>query len=78
MSFICPGTSSINTYISTSTALDYTYSYRQYCSTYKQYYYSRLYYCGKANATGPIAGAVAGVIFTVVVIVLCYCWCKKR
>ena len=68
----------MSSYLSTSTALDYTYSYRQYCSAYKQYYYSRLYYCSKASVGGPIGGAVGGVIVVVIVIALCYCWCKKR
>ena len=76
---MCPLTSSVGSYLSTYTALDYTYTYRQYCSTTKQYYYSRIYYCAKANPAGAIGGGViGGVIFVFAAIAIGYCWWKKR
>ena len=72
-------TSSVSSYLNTYTAVGYTYSSRQYCATYRQYYYSRLYTCvAKVNIGGPIGGAVGGVIAVVLVIAVCYCWCKKK
>jgi len=68
----------VSSYLSTYTALDYTYTYRQYCSSTKQYYYSRIYYCVKANPTGAIGGAIGGVIFVIAAIAIGYCWWKKR
>ena len=78
-SFSCPTGSSyysLSTYVYAGDS--YTYSSRQYCSIYREYYYDRLFKCSKANQGGPIGGGVGGAVAFVVVCAVIYCIYKKK
>ena len=57
---------------------DYTYSTRQYCSIFRQYYYDRQFMCSRSNVGGSVGGGVGGgVAFVIVVIVIIVIYKKK-
>ena len=72
-------TPSTFTSVSISTSVSYTYSSRQYCSVYREYYYSRSFYCGRANTGGAVGGGVGGAVaFVIVLIIIFVIWKKKQ
>ena len=77
--FTCP---TANTYYSLSTYIyagdSYTYSTRQYCSIYREYYYDRMFNCSRGNQGGSIGGGVGGAIIFLVIVAVIYCIYKKK
>ncbi len=58
---------------------DYTYSTRQYCSIYREYYYNREFRCTRSNVGGSIGGGVGGAVAAlIVIIIIVVIWKKKQ
>ncbi len=46
---------------------------------YRQYYYSRSFYCGRSNTGGAVGGGVGGaVVFIIILIIAFVIWKKKQ